>query len=199
MKKIIITFCLIFFISGCGVLKTIANFQKLQFKIDSASDLTLGGIDISNITKLEQFSAVHVAALYKIVYDQKVPLSFTLNVAAKNPNDGSTGTPPSDITLKSLPFTLYIDESEYLTANIKQPVVVPGEADVTIIPIQVDIDLWEWVKGNNFNNTIKPILALGGVEGITSHIKLLTKPVIGTPIGDIQYPGDITVVDYKFN
>ena len=190
---------MVFFISGCGVIQTIANFKKLQFKIDSVNELKLGGIDISNMTKLEDLSAAHVAALYKIVFDQKVPLSFTLNIAAKNPNDGSSGTPPADITLKSLPFTLYIDESEYLTANIKQSVVVPGKGDLTIIPVQVDLDLWEWVKVHNFGNTIKPILALGGVEGITTRLKLTAKPVIGTPIGDIEYPGSITIVDHQFN
>jgi hypothetical protein len=195
----ILVLSLVVFIAGCGVMQTIANFKKLQFKIDSANELTLGGIDISHVTKLEDFNATHIAALYKIIFDQKIPLSFTLNIAAKNPNEGSDGTTAADITLKSMPFTLYIDENEYLTANIKQPVVVPAQNEVTIIPIQVDLDLWEWVKGNNFNNTLKPILALGGVKGITTHLKLTTKPVIGTPIGDIEYPGTITIVDHKFN
>ncbi len=199
MKKIILMLSLIFLVSGCGVIQTSANFKKLQFKIDSVNELKLGGIDISNITGLEQFTAPQVAALYKVVYDQKVPLSFTLNVSAKNLNDGSEGVTKADVTLKSMPFTLYIDEIEYLTANIKQPVVVPDKGEETIIPIKVDLDLWEWLKGNNFNNTIKPIIDLGGVERITSHIKLVTKPVVGTPIGDIEYPDSITIVDHKFN
>ena len=33
----------------------------------------------------------------------------------------------------------------------------------------------------------------------TSAIKLITKPVIGTPLGDLEYPDEITVVDQKFN
>jgi len=28
---------------------------------------------------------------------------------------------------------------------------------------------------------------------------LKAQPVIGTPLGDVKYPGQITIVDYEFN
>ena len=61
------------------------------------------------------------------------------------------------------------------------------------------MDLMKFFKDRGLESIINLALNLGGQKASTSSIKLVTKPVIGTPIGDLEYPEEITIVDQKFN
>jgi len=198
IKTILITL-FIFVIASCSLLNTLGDFSKIKFRLSSADNIKLGGIDINNKSSFEDLSASEIEKLYKIVYDEKIPLSFTLYVTAVNPNDGKNNIPPADIIIKSFSYKLYIDEKETFTGNISEPVIVPASEKQIEILLNISVDLWEFYKGNNFNNSVEPILKYGGIKGITSHIKLIAKPVIETPAGEYKYPDEITIVDYQFN
>lgn len=200
MKKIFlgsIIFVMIF--TSCSVLQTAMNVSRLKFKIDNVNDFKVLGISIKDKKKLSDFGPFEIIKLTASVAKGELPVTFTLFVEAKNPNDGSGGYPATNITLKSFPAKLYIDDKLTVTGNIGEPIVVPGVGENKLIPINIDMDLMKFFKDKGLESIINLALNLGGQKANTSAIKLITKPVIGTPIGDLEYPDEITIVDQKFN
>lgn len=194
-----VLFSLLIFSAACGVANKLGDFSKPKFRLSSAANVKLAGVDINNKNNFYDLSDEEVEYLYKVVYDEKIPLSFDLYVTVSNPNTGNENTPPADITLKSFPFKLYVEEKETITGNIDNAVLIASSENQKEFLIKINVDLWEFYKGNNFNNTVEPVLQYGGDAGITSHIKLVAKPVIETPAGVYEFPEEITVVDYQFN
>ena len=90
MKKLLIL-SLIFFVSGCSVYETFVNITRLQFKLGRANNFELNGIDVTNKNKLSDFNFQDVLNISSMVSSGKLPVSFVLNVEAKNPNDGTGG------------------------------------------------------------------------------------------------------------
>lgn len=64
--------------------------------------------------------------------------------------------------------------------------------------MQIEMDLLEFFGDGGMNEVIQLALKLGGKEKSSSHIELFVKPVLGTSIGDLNYPERIKIVDYEF-
>ena len=97
MKKKILVF--LFFISfgfmhfGCtGLYDAIVNLQRLQFKLDRVTGMKLAGVSLSSIERPSNLSIIDAANLLANFTQGRLPAEFTLNVLAKNPNDGTGGT-----------------------------------------------------------------------------------------------------------
>lgn len=185
--------------AACGISNSLGDFSKPKFRLSSAANVKLAEVDINNKSNFDDLSDEEVEYLYKVVYDEKIPLSFDLYVTVTNPNTGKENTPPANITLKSFPYKLYIEEKETVSGNVTDAVIITSSENQKEFLIKINVDLWEFYKGNNFNNTVDPVLQYGGNAGITSHVKLVAKPVIETPAGVYEFPEEITVVDYQFN
>lgn len=200
MKKItVIIVVLVIMMQGCSILKTVTNISRLKFKLDSVSGFNLNGISISNKSKLSDFTATDLLKLTTVFGTGKLPVNFNVNVAAKNPNDGTGGYPATDITLKSFDWDLYLNGKKTISGGIASTLVIPGVGESSIIPLKVELDLLEFFGGGGLNEVINLALKLGGKECSTSEIELIASPVLGTPIGDIAYPEPIKIVDYRFN
>ena len=76
------------------------------------------GISISDKDQLSDFNVGEILQLTTSVASGDLPVSFTLNVKASNPNDGSGGYGATDITLKSFPWKLIINDKETISGNI---------------------------------------------------------------------------------
>ncbi len=201
MKKGLILFVgLAVIFAACNIVKTYQNLMRLQFKIGKVDNVSVGGITVSNKSKISDFNAMDVLKLTSTLTSGKFPVSFIVNVEAKNPNEGSGGGQSSNaITLKSFPWKLYIDDVETISGNITKPIYVPSKGENMNIPIEVSLDLKQFFKDRGFDKMINLVLALGGKNNDAGKVKLVVRPTLGTPIGDLPYPSDITVVDYKFN
>ncbi len=185
-------------VTSCSLFQTAENFSRLKFRIHSAKNYKLAGIQISNKTTVKDFTSVELLKLTSSLLQGKLPLTFNINVEAKNPNDASGGFESTDLTIESFPWRLFIEDKETVAGNIKAPVFIPGKGENVIIPLDVEFDVAKTIKDKNLDNVLGIVLKLGGVGSSTSNIKLMTKPVIGTPIGKIQYPDEITIVDKSF-
>jgi hypothetical protein len=189
----------IFMLSSCSLYQTVTNISRLKFKLDSVSDFQVLSIKVSDKTQLKDFNPLDILKLTSEFAQGRLPVSFSLNVGAKNPNDGTGGYAASDLTLKSFPWRLFIDGKETIAGNIGSPIVVPGVGQTKMIPLEIKLDLLQFFSGENFDSIINLALKLGGGSGSASQIKLVAKPVLGTVIGDLQYPNELTIVDFQFN
>lgn len=174
------------------------NIQRLKFKLGSVGNFKIAGIPISNKSSLTDFSVVDGLKLVNSFSSGKLPASFTLNVLAKNPNDGTGRSPKTTSTLTSLKWRLFLDSKETINGNISQSIEVPGTGKETTIPIDMSLDLYKFFKEAGYDSMINLALALGGVNGSSSRITLKAVPSIETIFGPIS-SGEITIVDKQFN
>jgi hypothetical protein len=200
LKKIIFPFIILLLLSNlsCSVFQTMNNIGRLKFKLGNVSNFTLSGITITSKSKLADFNALDLLKLSSSFAQENFPVSFTLNVEAVNPNDGTGGYPSTNATLKSFEWRLLLDNKETVTGNIAQPVTVPGTGQTAIIPLQVNMNLISFFKGKGYESLINLALNLGGKGGSASQITLYAKPVISTMLGDLSYPRELKIVDYEF-
>lgn len=199
MKKIVLlSTALLFLTSSCSVYETIVNLSRLKFKLGAVNNFTVSGINISGKKSLQDFNPLEVVNLTSVIASGKLPASFTLNVEAKNPNDGTGGYPKTDATLKAFPWRLEIDNVETISGNIGSPVTVPGTGEVTNIPLTMNIDLIEFFGNKGFDNLINLALTLGGQQGSSTRLSLFASPTVSSPVGDIKYPGELKIVDQSF-
>lgn len=183
---------------SCSVFQTISNIGRLKFKLGNVTGFSLSGISLSNKSKLSDFNAIDLLKLSSSFTQGNFPVSFTLNVNAVNPNDGTGGYPSTNATLKSFAWRLLLDNKETITGNIASPVTIPGTGQATIIPLQINMDLLSFFKEKGYESLINLALNLGGSQGSSSQITLYAKPVISTVLGDLSYPQEIKIVDFEF-
>lgn len=188
----------LFLLYHCSIYQTMTNLSRLQFKIADVNGFQVNNIDISNKSSFKDFSPTDILSLTSLFNQGKLPVSFVLNVDAKNPNDGTGGYARTDATLKSFKWRLFIDDTETISGDIDSPVTVPGTGEVTKIPLRINIDLFQFFKNQGFDKVINLALALGGKNSTTSKITLYATPTVSTIFGDIKYPGEIKIIDTQF-
>ena len=200
-KTIILSLLIVISLIGiqCSVYQTMVNLSRLQFKLGDVNGFSLMNIPISNKTSISDFTALDVINITSSVSQGKFPVSFVLNVDAKNPNDGSGGYSRTDATLKDLAWTLELDGKKTISGRLDNPVSVPGTGDVTVIPLRIDIDLKEFFAERGYESLINLALALGGAQGSSAKVALYAKPTVSTVLGDISYPGELKIVDTQFS
>ncbi|MGA9120836.1 MAG: hypothetical protein WB699_15830 [Bacteroidota bacterium] len=184
---------------SCSLLKnvggTLSNLSRCKFKVDSVTEFSLVGIDLSGKQKVTLGDGLKLLPAFT---DKRFPAAFTVNIAAMNPNDGSGGTPATTATLRSLAWTLLIDSVQTISGNLSGPISIPGTGQSTVIPIRMDLDLYKFFSQRGYQGLINLAFALGGVNRSASHVQLRARPTVDTPLGPISTPGDIMIVDSEF-
>jgi LEA14-like dessication related protein len=207
MKRKLFIYTLIVFISAiffvsCQVLKdisaTVNNLQRVEFKLGDVSNFNVAGLPLSNKSKISDFGLRDAAKLTSAFAKKQLPASFTLGLNAKNPNDGSNTSVKTKATISNIDWVLYIDEVKTINGIINDNIVVPESGQTTTIPLNMNLDLYDFFGNKGYDRLINLALAIGGVNGSSSKIKLDISPTISTAIGPIKYPGRITVVNTEW-
>jgi len=203
--KILTSFGLILtliFISGCASLQqlqdTLLNVQRLQFKLAGVTPGTLAGINLAAIDRPTKISVMDGLKLANAFRQKSLPVSLTLNVAAKNPNDGTGGSTQKAALLKALAWTLKIDGKETITGDIPSPIEIPGTGQATVIPLQLSLDLYKFFGEQGYESLLNLALAMAGQKGSTSRLTLSAVPTVTVAGLDLKYPGQIEIVDKEF-
>jgi len=205
MKRLTICSLLIFiivFISGCASLQqlqdTLLNVKRLQFKLDGVTPGMLAGINLVAIDSPTKISVLDGLKLVNAFRQKSLPVSLTLNVAAKNPNDGSGGGTQKAALLKALAWTLKIDGKETIAGDIPSPIEIPGTGQATVIPLQLSLDLYKFFGEQGYESMLNLALAIAGQKGSTSRLTLSAVPTVSVAGFDLKYPGQIEIVDKEF-
>jgi hypothetical protein len=187
---------------GCASLADIAstmtNLQRLKFRVASVSGFAVAGIGIAKKQRLADFTVMDGINLLASYKNSKLPASFTLNIEAVNPNDGTGGSTKTVSTLTSFAWRLLIDGKQTVAGDITQPVEIPGTGQASIIPLRIELDLVTFFKEKGYDDLINLALALGGMKSDITRLALDAQPRVSTPLGEITYPGRITVVSKEY-
>ncbi len=199
MKKLYIyAFILVLTVSGCSVYQSIVNLSRLQFKLGDVNGFALNGVNLSGKSKLSDFSSIEILRISQAVASGSLPVSFVLNVQAKNPNDGTGGYPNTNATITDFPWRLMINGNETISGGLKNNVSIPGTGEVSIIPIQMNLDLVKFFQNKGYEDLINLALAIGGNKGSASNLTLYARPTVSTSLGPIQYPEELRIVSVSF-
>jgi hypothetical protein len=199
VPKLISLLLIFLFLYGCSVFRTIENVSRLKYRIHSAENFRLLGISIDTKKSIKDFSSIELLKFSSGLLKGNLPFTFSINIEAKNPNDGKGGYPQTDLYLEAFPYKLFINEKEIIVGDIEKPVFIPGKGETTLITLNIEFDIAKSFEEKKLDDILSLLLSLGGMGGSTSNLKLLVKPTIGSPIGRINYPAEITVVDKTFN
>ncbi|MHC1775438.1 MAG: hypothetical protein AB9834_08505 [Lentimicrobium sp.] len=193
MKKIkafvaiLITFA---FITGCDVLeqaRQVAMLAKCEFKLKSVDQLRLAGVNIQQVKKLSDLNMMDAAKITTAALSGgSLPLNFTLNVEARNPNATKAG-------MTRLDWILFIDDIQMVSGVNEQRVQIPGNGGTGILPLTIGIDLKQALKGKSGDAIANFGLNLAGAGNKPTRITLKAKPTIMVGSQTIAYPGYLTI------
>ncbi len=195
---LLLSFTLIFGFESCSVLKTFQNISRLKFKLGTVNNLNLNGVNVSGKGSINDFNAGEILKISSSVAQGKLPLEFTLNVNAENPNAGDGGNERTDLTLQSFPWRLMIDDKETITGNISAPILVPGKGETVTFPLVMQLDLFKFFGDRSYKDLINLALNLSGKGSEPVKIKLVAQPTVSSPIGNLTYPNELTIVQKEY-
>ncbi|KAF0196676.1 MAG: hypothetical protein FD166_2278 [Bacteroidetes bacterium] len=193
MKKIPVftaVFLIITLMTGCEILdqaRQVAMLSKCEFKLKTVDQLRLAGVNIQQVKKLTDLNMMDAAKITAAaVSGGSLPLNFTLNVEARNPNTAAAG-------LTKLEWILFIDDIQMVSGVNEQRVQIPGNGGTGIIPLSIGIDLKQALKGKSGEAIANFGLNLAGAGNKPTRITLKAKPTIMVGSQSIAYPGYLTI------
>jgi hypothetical protein len=137
--------------------------------------------------------------LLEAYHAKNVKATFTVELEAKNPNDGTvTNTKPLDLTLKELPWTLYFDERTVVSGVVRKDIPLAGGATSSAIPVDITMDVSKVLFDKGYEEIMQSVLALGGANGSAAKLTVKGRPTVSTPYGIVKSPNDITIVSTEF-
>ncbi len=176
-------------VSSCDVVQQvqkIGNLSKCDFRVKSVNQLTLAGVNVQNIQKLSDLGFMDAGKLTMAAASGQLPLSFTLNVEARNPNPSAAGMAKMD-------WILLIDNIEMTRGIFDQQVTIPANNGLAVIPMNMQIDLKKVLSGKSADAIVNFGLNLTGSGNKPSRFTLKLQPTILVGAFPITYPGYITV------
>jgi hypothetical protein len=193
MKKIIsiaIILISLTIVSGCEILdqaRQVAMLSKCEFKLSSVDQLRLAGVNIQHVRKLSDLNMMDAAKITAAAMSGgSLPLNFTLNVEARNPNATTAG-------MTKLDWILFIDDIQMVSGVNEQRIQIPGNGGTGILPLTIGIDLKEALKGKSGDAIANFGLNLAGAGNTPTRITLKAKPTIMVGSQYISYPGYLTI------
>ncbi|MEM1042794.1 MAG: hypothetical protein AAGI91_09205 [Bacteroidota bacterium] len=175
-------------LASCTALQEIANLRNVDFAIDGVTQTNLAGVDVQDVRGYDDLGPLEVARVGATLATGRMPLSFTLNLGATNPETNSVNA-----RLVQLDWTLLLDNTETISGIFNDERVIPPGSDV-LIPISMELDLIDFF-GSNLPDIVNLVGAITG-QG-SSEIALRARPTVTTPIGPITYPSQITIVSQQ--
>ncbi len=185
---------------GCSVLNDLTSMRNVQFRIGSISSVNIGGIPVLNKKKVTDFSVSETISLASKVASKSLPLSLTVNLEARNPNEPSDNrvTNNAIATLQSLEWRLLIDDVPTIQGIVNGPISIPAGGTSIAIPISTELELFSFFEERGYAGMAKLAFALANPGESSVSVKLDAKPMIQTFLGTMSYPGRITIIEKEF-
>ena len=179
---------LIIVTSGCSVIQQaseMSTFGKCEFRLESLTNLRIAGVSIQGKSSLSQVSFNDAGKLSAAVLAGSLPMTFDLNLQAKNPN-------PALAAMNKLEWILLIDGNEMSRGILNQRIEIPPDA-IKNFAIGVNFDLFKALGGQSGNALLNFAFNLAGAGSKTTRVTLKAKPTIMFGTTPVEYPGYISI------
>ena len=172
--------------NSCNFLKEISTLGKCEFRVTTLVDPEIAGVDVSQIRSFTDLNFVDMGIISASMLKGDLPLSFTLNVEARNPN-------PATAALNGLEYLAFIDDVEVARGNLDRRIEIPANGGVTTIPLRLNTDLIDILKKDSRQAMVNFGLNLADAGNRPTRVSIKVKPTILVGAMEINYPGYFTV------
>lgn len=186
---IALSLCIITIFQGCDVMQQAqqaVNLTNCQFRISTVQNVTVAGVNVQNYKSIKDLNMTDAAKIMAAVATNTFPLSLRLNIEGKNPNTASAG-------LNRFDYILFIDNIQMTAGSLEQSFVIPPNNGITVIPLQISVDLKKALSGKSLDAIMNFGFNLAGVGNKPTRIMIRLKPTIMVGPTMLEYPGYITV------
>jgi hypothetical protein len=177
-----------FVFTGCAEvmdqLNKMANFTKCQFRLVSVEKVKLAGVPLQG-AQVSDISIINMAKLTAAFAGGSLPLHFTLNLEAKNPNSSPAG-------MNKMEWIALMDDSELTSGLLEKAVEIPANG-TGAIPLVVGVDLKNILSGKSLNSLINLALNIAGEGTSPSKLTMKLKPSMTVAGQELVYPDYVTV------
>ncbi len=177
--------------NSCSFLKEITTFSKCEFRTTTLENPELAGVDVSHVHSFSDIGFGEMAILTAALMKGELPLEFTLNIEAKNPN-------PVPAAMNKLEYIAFIDDVEVATGEMNDRIEIPANGGVSTIPLRLHTDLLDLLEKDSRQTLINFGLNLADAGNRPTRVSLKVKPTILIGAVEIAYPGYFTV-KYDFS
>lgn len=177
------------FLSGCSTLQQLAQMATLtqcQFRLASVDQVSLSGIPLEEGMSLSDIEPLDLLKLRSAFTSKNLPLQFTVNVEAKNPNSSAAG-------MNRMEWILFIDGNRMTSGTLEKPVQIPGGGGTGSFPLIMNLNLLDTLSSKTFNSMVNLALNIAGEGTKPTHVTLQVKPSIMVGNQALDYPDYITV------
>lgn len=172
--------------NSCNFLKEITTLGKCEFRMTTLENPEIAGVDVSHIRSFTDLNLAEMGIISASILKGDLPLSFTLNVEARNPN-------PAMAALNSLEYLAFIDDVEVARGNLDRRIEIPANGGVTSIPLRLSTDLIDILKKDSRQALVNFGLNLADAGNHPTRVSIKVKPTILVGAMEINYPGYFTV------
>ncbi|MEY3386286.1 MAG: hypothetical protein RIR53_1097 [Bacteroidota bacterium] len=192
----------LFLVASCASIRDMANsimsLKDMQFRILRVENMRIVGVDVSRLRSISDVSVVDAAKLLTAYRSKRLTTTFTVYVEARNPNDGSGGAKPADLTLKELPWQLFIDDKPTISGAIRKEVGIPGGQTSAPFPLEIEVDLTKVIGDRGYEDLMALALSIGGLNSEPTKVMVEATPTVSTPYGVVKSPRPIRIVNTEF-
>jgi LEA14-like dessication related protein len=174
MRKILTFLLLIFLMTSCELAQqalSTLNMTQCEYSFNSVNNVSLGGINVSNVHSITDINPVTAASLLASLTKTSgtLPISFNLNLDVKNPGSQTAA-------LQGMAFILKLDSLELTQGTVNTPIQILAGAK-NVLPVNLAFDLKQLLKGESAATIKNMAFAITGLgEGNAVKMTLLVKP-----------------------
>ncbi len=173
------------FYQSCDILNQMVTFTKCDFKMNTLTNANLANVDIQSKKSFSDLTLMDAANVSKSLLNGTLPLSFTLNIEAHNPNTTAA-------SMQKLEWKAFIDDIEIAAGVADQKISIPP-AGSQVIPLLVQVDLKKLLNKEAKSTLLNFGFNLAGAGNYPTRVRLDIKPTIYVGTFPIQYPGYFTL------
>jgi LEA14-like dessication related protein len=168
LTKSLAIFSLLFVITICGcladeILRTY-NMQKCEYSYKSVSNVSIGGIKVSNGISLLDMPKV----LLLLNNSKSIPLAFTLTLDVKNPSQ-------TEAAFRGIQYKIAIDGIDFNEGAVDEPFSV-GAGETKPLSIKIESDAAKLIESKSRDAVINMIKNFIGIGNEKSHVQVQLKP-----------------------
>jgi LEA14-like dessication related protein len=171
LKIIIILFVFCSTFMSCDVLSGLASFVNCKYEFAGFSNPSVAGINLGNMTNINDIGAASLLKLTAGIISGSLPLSFTVNINATNPNSTAA-------QIAGLDWGIDLNSTNILSGTLNHSVAIPGSGGQTIIPLTIQTDLLQLFKGESKEHIMSFINHLLNAGEGSSNVAIRIRPSV---------------------
>jgi LEA14-like dessication related protein len=147
------------------------SFANCKYEFAGFSNPSVAGINLSNMSNINNLNAASMLKLTAGILSGSLPLSFTVNINATNPNATAA-------QIAGLDWGIDLNSTNILAGTLDHSVSIPGNGGQTVIPLTIQTDLLQLFKGESKDNIMSFVNHLLNAGEGSSNVSIRIRPSV---------------------